>query len=413
MSWITITMIIHQPEIITQNGEVTVKARIEPTKPIENIPKQLWFTYPEQYANVVTERGDAFAASLLTFAMFLDEDLEIHGEVSPQLAFGLQDYQHIYQAWYPKILKLINIRCDQIKALNVSNEVDQQALAFSGGVDSHFTLWSLLPKNQVNPYIHITHGLFIHGFDIRLHQNENYNFFAKIYSNTFSKLGLDLIRVRTNVYRFYEFRIKWEYINGGPTVGCGLVLEKMLRKFFIGSSYPYPFVPPLGSSPLSDHWLSTETMKVIHFGAVKSRLEKLEILSAWQIPQQELRVCINSELQPGQFNCSSCDKCIRTMSILELMGSLSKFSVFKGPANAGKILSWCCVVKDCLTTKRIFREMIQRKRFELAFPMLLVLVVLTLKSFLKAQVLTRLPNGFVYRLKKRVYQNIAEKAPLQ
>jgi hypothetical protein len=406
-------MIIHQPEIITQNDEVTVTAQIETAKPVENIPKQLWFTYPEQYANAVTDRSDAFAASLLAFAMYLQEDLEVRGEVSPQLAFGLQDYQHIYQAWYPKFLKRVNIRFDQLKALNVSNEVDQQALAFSGGVDSHFTLWSLLPENQTNPYIHLTHGLFIHGFDIHLHQSENYNFFAKTYSDTFTKLGLELIRVRTNAYRFYEFRIKWEYINGGPTVGCGLVLGKLLRTFFINSSYPYPCVPPLGSSPLSDHWLSTETMEIIHYGAVKSRLEKLEILSNWHIPQQELRVCTNTELQPGQYNCSDCDKCIRTMSILELMGSLSKFSVFKGSINAGKILSWCWVVKDCLTTKQIFYKMIQKKRFELAFPMLAVLVVLTLKTFFQAQILSRLPHGFVYRLKKRVYQKLAEKAPLQ
>jgi len=406
-------MIIHQPEIITHNGEVTVTARIEPGKPIEDIPKQLWFTYPEQYANVVTDRSDAFATSLLTFAMYLHEDLEIRGELSPQLAFGIEDYQHIYRAWYPKLLKRVNIRCDQLKAPNVPIEVDQQALAFSGGVDSHFTLWSLLPENQTNPYTHISHGIFIHGFDIHLHQSEKYKFFAKAYSETFTKLGLELIRVRTNIYRFYEFRIKWEYINGGPTIGCGLVLEKLLRKYFIASSYPYPLIPPLGSSPLSDHWLSTETMEIIHHGAVKNRLEKLEILSAWQIPQQQLRVCTNTELPSRQYNCSECDKCIRTMTILELLGSLFKFSVFKGSINLGKILSWSWVVKSCLTTKQIFHTMIQKKRFELVFPMLAVLVVLTMKTFFETQILSRLPSGFVYRLKKRVYQNIAEKAPLQ
>lgn len=406
-------MIVHQPEIISQNGEVTVTARIEPGNPIEGIPKQLWFTYPEQYANVVTERSDAFATSLLAFAMVLHEDLEIRGELSPKLAFCLEDYQHIYQAWYPKLLERVNIRCNQVKKPDIPIVVDQQALAFSGGVDSHFTLWSLLPENQPNPYIHITHGIFIHGFDIHLHQSEKYNFFAGVYSDTFTKLGLELIRVRTNAYRFYEFRIKWEYINGGPTIGCGLVLEKLLSQYFIASSYPYPFVPPLGSSPLSDHRLSTETMEIIHYGAVKSRFEKLETLSAWQIPQQQLRVCTNSELQPGQFNCSECDKCIRTMTILELCGSLFNFSVFKGPINPGKILSWSWVVQSCLTTQQIFHKMIQKKRLELALPMLAVLVSLTIKTFFQEQVLSRLPDEFVYRMKKRVYKNIAEKAPLQ
>jgi hypothetical protein len=409
---IILIMIIHHPEIITRNGEVTVTAQIEPVKPVEDIPKQLWFTYPEQYADVVTARSDAFATALLTFAMYLNEDLEIRGELSPQLAFGLEDYQHIYTAWYPKWLKRVNIRCDQIKAPDVPIEVDQQALAFSGGVDSHFTLWSLLPENQTNPYIHLTHGIFIHGFDIHLHQSEKYDLFAQAYSDAFTRLGLELIRVRTNVYRFYEFRIKWEYVNGGPTIGCGLVLEKLLSKYFIASSYPYPLIPPLGSSPLSDHWLSTETMKVIHHGAVKNRLEKLEILSAWQIPQQQLRVCTSAELQSGQYNCSECDKCIRTMTILELLGSLSKFSVFKGPINIVKILSWGWVVKSCLTTKQIFHEMIQKKRFDLAFPMISVLVVSTFKTFFQTQILSRLSKGFVFRLKKRVYRNIAEKAPL-
>ena len=83
-------MIIHPPEITRKNGRVGVCAAIELQTQI-NVPDVMWFEFPENYQDFVTDRADGFAVASLMLAMLLGEHIEVRGVLSPRLAYGMQE----------------------------------------------------------------------------------------------------------------------------------------------------------------------------------------------------------------------------------------------------------------------------------------------------------------------------------
>src|SRR5690606_29425499 len=95
-----------------------------------------------------------------------------------------------------------------------------------------------------------------------------------------------------------------------------------LAKVLIPSTHPYRDILPWGSSPLTDHLWSTEQVRIVHDGAEATRVEKLtELLVHEPLAMQHLRVCTMND--GGLENCGRCNKCIRTMLTLELVGRLA------------------------------------------------------------------------------------------
>jgi hypothetical protein len=86
---------------------------------------------------------------------------------------------------------------------------------------------------------------------------------------------------------------------------------------------------PWGSDPRFDHWLATERTDFLHYGAHRTRTEKLLEIADWPPAQQGLRVCW---VKPdGMNNCCRCSKCLRTMACLKCAGQLEHFRTFPLP----------------------------------------------------------------------------------
>jgi hypothetical protein len=190
-------------------------------------------------------------------------------------------------------------------------------------VDSFYTLWANLPKNQPIPHAQVTHGLFVHGIDLRLDDKENYQSTVEPYDQMFKDLGLELIQVATNANQFAEFRIDWPIFFGAPLIGSAMLLAPWLTRFYLPSSMlSYLKLISQGSHPLIDHLLSTETTEIVHHGAAINRYDKLDKLVHWPVTHHKLRVCADKLRLVGLSNCSACHKCYRTMTLLELLDAL-------------------------------------------------------------------------------------------
>ncbi|WP_108945129.1 hypothetical protein [Shewanella halifaxensis] len=88
-------------------------------------------------------------------------------------------------------------------------------------------------------------------------------------------------------------------------------LKSIAGHSIVGSSEPYDsLVIPWGSSPITDHLLSSDNFSVIHDGASHSRTEKVRDIADWQAGLQSLRVCWQGDLKDQ--NCGKCEKCVRT-----------------------------------------------------------------------------------------------------
>jgi len=83
-------VIIHQPETTQAGNEICISARVTYDNHPGDIPDRLWFCYPDVYAAFITDRADTFAVGMLMLAMYLGEDVEVRGTISPRLLSGMQ-----------------------------------------------------------------------------------------------------------------------------------------------------------------------------------------------------------------------------------------------------------------------------------------------------------------------------------
>jgi len=333
-------MIIDKPKITEGNDEICVSARVKIRASDRAFPNTLWFKFPKSYAKYVTDRADSFAALLLPLAMRYGEDLEICGTLSPRLANGMREYQRIQQIWKPNEFKLIQITFHNLKTTNPTKIVGGVGCAFSGGVDSFYTLWAHLPQQEPNPGYRISHCLMINGFDLNSIPENTEHFYNKtrqLYEPMMNKLGLQLLVAHTNIWQFMDKR-KWKiymYIFGSVLIACALALGNLFSRFYMASSFQYTQLFPWGSHPLLDHLLCTETMESIHDSAHLTRLEKIAALSHWPETYSRLRTCLFNtffiDKAANLENCCRCERCIQTMSVLEMLGVLDKYTVFPKP----------------------------------------------------------------------------------
>jgi len=393
-------MIIHQPETYSDSGEIILRSRVELNKPMLGIPNDLWFAFPEVYSDWVSDQSDAFAAGLLQTAMYLGEDVEIRGACSARLAYGLWEYMRVFHAWYPKIFSLVNLKFARFTEVIPIQTPGWVAAAFSGGLDSFYTLWAHLPDQVTIPPAQITHGLFIQGFDIPLADMELFHEFSQRYSDIFRQHGLELITARTNGHAFWEYRLKWDLVHGGMLIGAAHCLSPRLRRFYVPATHDYSHLLPLGTSPLVDHLLSSEAMEISHSGAHLPRYAKLEALSNWEPARQSLMVCVDPSRKQADKNCSRCEKCLRTMLMAEVMGIRSKYASFSPGMGIWNVLRYIMMAPSRSYPQQIYHLAIARRKYGISCGMFLAQMLGAIKHKMSLGLATWLSKEAHHRLKR-------------
>lgn len=112
--------------------------------------------------------------------------------------------------------------------------------------------------------------------------------------------------------------------------GCALafiphLFSSRYREMIIPSTHDYGSLIPWGSHPLTDQLLSATHLRVVHDGAGFGRVEKTKLVASYQEFLDTMHVCW-LDLELG--NCSRCEKCIRTMLTLDLLGLKEKTLAF-------------------------------------------------------------------------------------
>lgn len=396
-------MILHNPIIKKSKDQVIISSRFEMLTALPDLPQDLWYRFQGQYETCLSLRADGFAATALLMAMYAGENLTIRAPISPKLAYGLIEYRNVFHTWLPKIYHMVDVNYEHVeKPLQNPNRA-VVAAAFSGGVDSFFTLWSHLPENQSIPEARITDGLFIHGYDLRLDEEEVFQALAQKYSIMFRNLGLNLILCSTNAYQFSQFRIDWSLFHGAPLIGAALLLSPFLQRFYIPAGYAYDELIPQGSSVLVDHLLSTENVDVVHHGASTNRFQKISVLSNWSVTYEHLRVCAHKHQSREKVNCSRCHKCIRTMAALTILNALPNYTTFSPRLTILDYLRWGLQSHmSPIFAGEIQKRAWKSRKFIMAFQVWIALSINRVVVFPTALIKRFLPNELLYQIKRKL-----------
>jgi len=251
---------------------------------------------------------DGFVFGVIFFAMRLRQDLRVHGPISLDALLNLNEFQEAWVLWKPEIYQKIKILPDKIIE-NVPAEDRREAIAaFSGGVDSIFTILRHNTKRLGNASYPLNKAvLIVHGFDVRLDAPQQLEALKARTKPLLDQLNLELLTVRTNLK---EVGLQdWEDSFMSQLACCLHNYSHDFRFAIVGSSEPYNTLAlPWGSNPATDYLLSGNGMRLVHDGAGYSRTEKVAQIATDKTAMEAVKVCW--EGQDASKNCGQCEKCI-------------------------------------------------------------------------------------------------------
>jgi hypothetical protein len=135
---------------------------------------------------------------------------------------------------------------------------------------------------------------------------------------------VQLVRVRTNYRQVEAEPFASQHLHMIGSSGCFLgsclhLFSGVAGAGLYASTHIYGEVHEVltGTNAVSDRFLSSARMRVVHDGAAVPRIEKLARLTEWPAFLENARVCWTPR-DDGR-NCGHCEKCLRTVLALLLV----------------------------------------------------------------------------------------------
>ncbi len=277
---------------------------------------QLWYRVSPGSASTAV---DPIVAAALLATMITGGCLRTTGPVSAKLLSSIPTIQDIFDVWDPRFRR---VAVEAEPKSGFGGGMPQGVAAFfTGGVDSWYTL--------LKHFNEITHLIYVHGFDVRLDDWPLRSKVTKTIQAVAAELQKPLVEVETNLRTITDQYVEWDYYHGGGLASVALLLSPRFRRVYIPGTHSYAALLPLGSHPMLDPLWSTEETDIVHDGCEAPRVHKVARISSSDLALRTLRVCW--ENRGGAYNCGQCEKCLRTMVALRVVGALERCKTFERP----------------------------------------------------------------------------------
>lgn len=292
------------------DGQIELSAEIELP---DGHRDRLWYRVPEELSDHVTISADHFLVAAMFVAMRAKANVRVHGTVSPMLIRNLMEFQAYWYALVPRKYTRVEIHAEIEKETDNDPEQDKSICAFSGGLDSSFTMYRHASGICGRLKRNIGAGLFVHGFDIPLSDDESYKRAFRTNQDTLKSLGIPLFSLQSNHRELFP---DWNETHATGVASALMLFKRGFSEGIIPGTYCYNDVAPTwGSNPTSDHLMSSRSFAIFHDGAVWNRGAKLYHLREWQTAYERIRVCFSNTSKDQ--NCGRCGKCIATLLLVK------------------------------------------------------------------------------------------------
>lgn len=261
---------------------------------------------------------EAAVACCLAPALFSGWDLGVEGNVETGFFDNTQMIQMILSGWN----QIDPVKLKVGKKTTGGSPLDPArgvGTFFTGGVDSYA---SFLEHEE-----EITHLIYIDDFDLNPRRCEKYQRALRDIEKVARERGKVLWIIETNIREFSRNKLNWlHHYMGSGLASVALLLSSVLKKVYISSSSDLHNLYPLGTHPALDPRWSVSGLEIVHDGLHWTRLEKLRMIAMASWPLETLRVCNSTR---GRLNCGRCEKCMRTMTLLRMLGYLDQSPSFE------------------------------------------------------------------------------------
>ena len=276
-----------------------------------------------------------------------EQRIRIEGEICPLLKANLRTVTGLIRNWYGTQRVAPVIEAKIRSGVDSGSQPSQAASFLTGGIDGLATL----RMNRLNvPVLHsasIRECLMVYGMNPESdNRPESFERALASLKVVAEDADVRLVPVYTNIRDLDDnARFFLNEFHGAVLAAAAHACSSGLHMVYIASSADIPHVMPWGSHPLLDENYSSFNLRVRHDGILFSRLEKTRIVSGWDVALQSIKVC--TENWPGE-NCGKCEKCLRTMLALMVMGALERSQAFPGDDVTADQISASVRIKNVL-----------------------------------------------------------------
>ncbi|MGB5746027.1 MAG: hypothetical protein WBM69_03540 [Desulfobacterales bacterium] len=319
-------MKISKPQIVRENKQIIHRVGVESIKGNET----LWFSLHESFGDLLSNSCDASLVALLIPAMASGEDIHLNGMISEKLLSNLSGpFQRLLQHVIPS-LRQVKIYPEDV-CRGQANPAPGVATGFSGGIDSFCVLADHYYSNIFKRF-KVTHLLFN---NVGSHGRGAERLFRQRYRRLLpvaELLELPFLMINSNLDSFYGKGFGFQLTHTLRNASVALLLQGGIGRYLYASTFAYAdvFVGPTYDMAYSDTiilpLLSTENLDAFSVGSEYTRVEKT--LRVAEVPDsyKTLDICVKDHNTGGYTNCSTCWKCLRTISTLEIAGYLERYS---------------------------------------------------------------------------------------
>lgn len=287
--------------------------------------KEMYFEVDKEYQDYLcTEVIDAFVIGVLNFAMSRGENICSDVPVSERLYYQLETYfiptmKEVRPSCYKEIkidVPVSDIRFENAKAVGTSA---------SGGVDSFYSISR--HTGFVSTRYRLTHLLIANQFNKYGSEEEVREEFKQLISDIKDipeNYGLELITMYTNHHEFLFDGFVQEY--SLRICSYALALAKLFETYYVSSGvafkeFGFANHDSDGFDIFNLALASTDSLTFYSSGGEVGRTEKIRFFSQDEFIQKKLKVCNDDK----HVNCGKCEKCMRTMLSLDIIGELDGF----------------------------------------------------------------------------------------
>jgi hypothetical protein len=270
-------------------------------------------------AGPVSALADFVLPLVLPAAMHHGATLEIDRPLSPSTASRLAETMAYLARWDRRLQPVPVLAgapaCEEAAA-------GAAASFFSGGVDSFYSLLTHLAELEAL--------VFLHGYDIRrahARLGEQAVSTVKAAALHFDK---EVVEVDSNWRSLLDEYVEWEPQGHRLFLAAaGLLLAPRFGRIYVPAGYVSDDLVPARTDPGFYPAWSRPNLRLLADGVNAARVQKVELVANSQVALDGLRVCW--ENCGGAYNCGRCEKCLRTMATLRILGVLDRCPTFTHP----------------------------------------------------------------------------------
>ena len=318
-------------ENLTPSGDST-RARVSATVIWEESsrePQEYYFETLDEFADGIGANPHAFLVPAAVAAVRHGERrVAIDATICAELKAGLTDAIRLLQFWQiGKPRPAVTIEARGISTPKPQT-IPRAAFCFTGGIDS----LTVLRRNRMDfPPHHagyLCDGVLVFGLEVE--RLDAFEHVADVLRRCATAAGISMVPVYTNIQDLDKDWTFWQNeFEAAVLASVGHALHTRIASLSIGSSFDYTTLHPHGSHPLLDPNYGSSDLRVRHDGVWLTRLQKTALLAEWPLALQALHVCNRYETyRPGLINCGRCEKCLRTLTALLVMGAIDDAVTF-------------------------------------------------------------------------------------